>query len=663
MEQLKDDSIAGTSDENSKIKEEVRINNEYDFPENISAICKELSVEERTFRVKFGGNGKKYLVSGLLTDSILHALRSSKRVRDWMDSKKTEEFYLIERKESSDVCVNLGMPLKYVSENSLFEMKSYRPNTQGINENTNEGWYRQYDNSEKECIVFYIRGIGSRMENSGALSRRLIKKPRLLNEYCVFCIFAPKEESIKDALCKDGRFLPLLKEEDWALIKDGTLIENKFPVNILSDKVYEIEVESKKGARCSGDQNKKLNDLDLEEQQLSTLENPQPPPDFEEEELSASKKQQPEPDCEQGQLSTSKKQQQQNLEWQILQLYPKLKEAQENIEKFLTRNKKDFEVYKREFCKEINDVLSFKLVKTLAKKGDSVGFIEWKNLNSEGSATCFVLHGRYILTCYHVIKFIVGEGNEAKDWGNIIKQSARVTFSFEEEKPEEKWFSLENWFEIADADLDFAVLKLEENENKSRHPPSGLLQLHFLPDANGPIFIIGHPNGEIKSMDICLVVSRLDRGNEFSNHLNKRKQIECSKDVCGNSPQNKCIHMYNPKDFERERSDLNVVTYNTCFLRGSSGSPVFTKDGHLVALHAAGFAYKMGSKECSIIEYGYLMHEIFSKIQSEFKDWYDTLIAPEAREDSSHGDARMSEAAEEMDCSSYQSTSPKNEIA
>ncbi|ETE70011.1 hypothetical protein L345_04182, partial [Ophiophagus hannah] len=562
-----------------------------------------------------------------------------------MDSKKTEEFHLIEKRQSFDACVNLGMPLKYVSEDSQFEMKSYKLKTQENNENTNGRWYRQYDNSEKEGIVFYVNGTGSRMESHGKQSRKVINNDKLIKEYCLFCIFAPKGESIKDALCKDGRFLPLLKEANWSLIKDGSQIDNTFSVNKLSDQTYEIVVKSKKG-----DQKKKPNYLDLEGQQLSTLENPQPPLDFEEGELSASKKQPPEPDCEQGQLSISKKQQQQDFEWQILQLYPKLKEEQENIGKFLGCNKKDvIEVYKRDFGKEINDSLSFKLVKTLAKYGDSVGYIEWRNINLgfQGVATCFVLHGRYILTCHHVIRFIVGEGIEAKDWGNIIKQSARVTFSYEEQHCTQKWFSLENWFEIGDEDLDFAVLKLEENENKSNHPPSGLLQLHFPPPANGPIFIIGHPNGEIKSMDICLVVSVFDRGTEINNSLHKCQKIEHSN-VHDNSLQKDYIHMYNPKN-EKKISNPNVVTYNTCFSEGSSGSPVFNKNGQLVALHAAGFVYTVGNKVYNIIEYGYSMYSIILKIQSKFKDWYDTIIAPEAMEDSSHVDAFPSEAEEEMD--------------
>uniref|UniRef100_A0A8C6VAC9 Protein FAM111A n=1 Tax=Naja naja TaxID=35670 RepID=A0A8C6VAC9_NAJNA len=648
MEKLKDDSVAGTSDENPKIKEEVLINNEYDFPEKVPTSCKDAS-EERTFKVIFSENGKKYLVSGRLTDSILSALQSSTDVRDWMDSKKTEEFHLIEKKESLNVCVNLGMPLKYVSEDSQFEMKSYKLRTRRKNKKINEGWYRQYDNSEKECIVFYVCGTGSRMESHGALGRRLITNNSLLREYCLFCIFAPEGESIKDALCKDGRFLPLLKEEDWALLQGASQIANTFSVNRLSGETYEIVVKSKKG-----NQNKKRNYSDLEGQQLSTPENPQPPPDFEEGELSASKKQQSEPDCEQGQLSTSKKQQQQNFGWQILQLYPKLKEELENIGKFLGHNKQDvIEVYKRNFNREINNSFSFKLLRTLAKYGDSVGCIEWRdNLGCvHWVGTCFVLCGRFILTCQHVVTKMVGEGTEAKDWGNIIKQSARVTFSYEEQRPTQNWFSFENWFEIADEDLDFAVLKLEENENKSHHPPSGLLQLHSLPPANGLICIIGHPEGKIKSLDSCLVVSMLERGNEFNNHLYKRQKIDHSNCVCDKNLLKECIHMYNPKDFERERSHPNVVTYNSCFFGGSSGSPVFDTNGQLVALHAAGFLYRMRNKEYSIIEYGYSMHSIISKIKSKFKDWYDTITAPEATEDSSQVDAFLSDAGEEMDCS------------
>lgn len=600
--------------------------------------------------VTFIGSGEKYVVRGRLTDSLLSALKTSKHVCEWMEKNKTKEFHLIERRKFLNVLFNLGMPLKYISDDSEFEMKSYKRTK---NENPNELWYRQYDDRKEECTVFYVCGKGSRMESHGAQSRRLIKNQALFKERCTFCIFAPKGESIKDALCNDGRFLTLLKETNWILVKDVKAVENHFLANILSDEVYEIEVKSNKGARDSGDQKKKLNDLDCGGQQLSTLEKPQPQPDFEEGQLSASTKQQPELDCEQGQLGTSKKQQLQDFEQQILQLYPKLKEESQNIDKFLRGSEKDpLEVYKRNFGKEVNNSFSFKLMKTLVKYGDSVGYIEWRDGLGclQGAATCFVLRGRYILTCHHVIKLIVGEGIEAKDWGDRIKQSARVTFSYVEQHPTENWFSLENWFEIADVDLDFAVLKLEKNESKSR-PPPGLLQLHFPPPPNGPIFIIGHPNGEIKSTDICLVVSIFDRSKEFSDHLHKHQNTGCRYPVCSYSEQEKCIHMYNPKVFEGERNNPNVVTYNTCFFGGSSGSPVFNKNGELIALHTAGFAYKMKNKDCSIIEYGYSIHSIILKIKSKFKSWYDAIIGPDAREDSSHVDALLNEAEEEMDCS------------
>ncbi|XP_070583091.1 serine protease FAM111A isoform X1 [Erythrolamprus reginae] len=658
MELLKEDSVAGTSDEIPKIKEEVQMNDEYDVP-RMEVSCMDASKEERTFTVTFTGSGKKHQVRGKLTDSLLSALTSSKYICDWMNGKKSaKEFHLIEKKDSWPVCFNMGMPLKYVSDGSQFEMKFYKV---AKKENSDEIWYRHYDDRKEDCVVFYVNGIASRMESHGAQTRRIIKNSSLLNEYCTFCIFAPRGESIKDALCNDGRFLPLLKEMNWTLVKDGISIDNDFLVATLSNEVYEIEVESKKGARYSGDLNKKRNDSDFGGWKLSTLEKPQPQPqpDFEEGqlsaskilqpepdceqgELSASKKQQPELDCEQGQLSVSKKQQQQVL---ALCLYPNLWKEIQNMKKLLTDNKKNvLQVYKRNFGKEINDSLPFTSVKNAAKYGGSVGYIEWRN----GAATCFVLRGRYILTCHHVIKLIVGEGIEAEDWGNRIKHSAQVTFTYEEKQcPIENWFSLENWFEIADEDLDFAVLKLEENKSS---PPPGLLQLNFPPPPNGPIFIIGHPNGGVKSVDNCLVVSIFERGKAFRDRLQQDQKNEHCHSVCGYRPEERCIHMYHPKFFEEGSSNPNVVTYNTCFLEGSSGSPVFNRKGELVALHAAGFAYKMKNKECSVIEIGYSIHSIISKIESKFKSWYDAVIGPDAREDSSHVDASLSEAREEMDC-------------
>ncbi|XP_032084261.1 protein FAM111A-like [Thamnophis elegans] len=591
MDQLKDDPIAGTSDEKPKIKEEV--NNEYDFPEKNPTSCKDASEEKRTFLVTLNRDERKHEVRGRLTDSLISALKSSTYICDWMERKKGVEFHLIEKKEPWNVCVNMGMPLKYVPDRSQFELKSYNA--------TNERWYRQYDDVKDECIVFCVHKIVSRMKSRRAQRIRLIKNRDLLKEYCILCICAPKGESIKDAMCNDGRFLPFLKEENWTLEDGATIIDNNFPVDNLSGQVYNIGVEPK-----------------------------------------------PEPDCEMGQVS-AKRQKLQDSELGVLHLYPKLKEERENIAKFLRYKKDKLEAYKRNYGKEMNGSLSCKLVRILAKNMDSVGFIGRRISGYfQWVGTCFVLHGRYILTCHHVIRKIVGEGIEAKDWGNRIKQLARVTFSYEELHRMETWFSLENWFEIADEDLDFAVLKLEENGSNS-HPPPGLLHLNSPPPPNGPIFIIGHPKAGVKSIDVCLVVSVPERDKAIGDHLQKCLKIEHCICVCGYRPE-KSIHRYNPEYFVLDTSNANVVTYDACFFEGSSGSPVFNKHGQLVALHAAGLAYEMKDKDCSIIEWGYSIDSIILKIKSTFKSWHDAIIAPDAREDSSHVDAFVSEAGEEMNC-------------
>ncbi|KAM6463472.1 serine protease FAM111A-like [Liasis olivaceus] len=563
-----------------------------------------------------------------------------------MDRKETEEFYLIEKKKGENNCINLGMPLKYVPEGSQYEMKQYKLKE---DEKTDGLWYRQYDSREEECILFYVRGTGFRMGTCGAQTRRVIRCSKVLKEHCVFCVFAPKGESIRDAVCNDGRFMPLLKEKDWELTAYGESRQNNYLVDNLQGKVFEIDVQTERGAKCTYGPNKKQNHLASSKGQPNVFKKlQQQPQDFEQGQPNVFKKPQQQPqDFEQDQLIPFKE--------HVLVLYPKLKELGQITDNFLKSSKKDvFQVYKRQFGKEVNDSLSVNMMRTLISYSNSVGHIISSSIAID-YGTCFVLSGGYILTCHHVVKLIVGEGIEEKDWGNRIKQLACVTFSHEDNHTKKNsCFFFENWFEISDADLDFAILKLEENESPL---PPGLLQLCFPLPQDGVIFIIGHPDGKMKSVDICLVINIFERSRKLRDRYEEGQKIECSKAVCGYLRESKCIHKYTPKDFERERNNPNIVTYDTSFFWGSSGSPVFNKHGELVALHTGGFAYKMRNREDSLIEYGYSIQSILLKIESRFKTWYDAILVPvlltgyNARENSLHVNTSLNETQEKMDTS------------
>ncbi|KAJ7344191.1 hypothetical protein JRQ81_000141 [Phrynocephalus forsythii] len=560
--------------------------------------------EEREFTVKLGVDVKEHVLKGKIHDNILTTLRASKDVSAWMDKEKGKEVYLIGKKGMKG-CINLGMPLKYVPDGSQFEMKFYPSKRKGSNSKLA---YRQY-NSRKNCVLFYVAPTAKIYETNKPLSREIIRCKQLLKENCDLCIFAPQKETIRDALCNDGRFVPTLREEDWILMEKNKVISSSLPVKRMSNKNFCVHLKTKRPAMRG---------------------------------KSANTRQLP--------LASQEKQQKPHLYFnkKLLAFYPDLEEQSGIIKQFFENAKQQqqlsdvFGVYKEVFGKEKKNSMLVKEMKLHAHRSKSVGYIEWgTTVGKDGVATCFVLCGSYILTCHHVVMMIVGEETEEEQWALKISQLARVTFSYEGRHPEENdWFPLEEWFEISDRKLDFAVLKLKGNGNRNEIP-AGLVQFSSAPPFNGLIYIIGHPEGEAKSVDGCCVVSVFERQQECIRRLQQEREKECNCVNCGYEEGRYCIHMYNPR-LPDIIYNPDAVTYDTSFFRGSSGSPVFDRNGDLVALHAAGYLYGGKYKQRSIIEFGYLMKSILSNIENNHQSWYQSEIfpvlqpSPDAREVAVH---------------------------
>lgn len=68
-----------------------------------------------------------------------------------------------------------------------------------------------------------------------------------------------------------------------------------------------------------------------------------------------------------------------------------------------------------------------------------------------------------------------------------------------------------------------------------------------------------------------------------------------------------------------------MVTHDTTFFGGSSGSPVFDSNGSLVAMHAAGITCTDQNGVFNIIEFGFTMESILANIK-QTKEWYDTIF-------------------------------------
>ncbi|XP_054827885.1 LOW QUALITY PROTEIN: serine protease FAM111A-like [Eublepharis macularius] len=588
--------------------------------------------QTRQITVNLSDGGTKHVVRGGIHSSVLSGLRSIKAISDKIDNmkKKNKEPFLI-GKEGIEGCINLGMPLKYLPQDSHLEMKFYK-----VEKNETAGIYRQY-NDGKDCILFYICPNGNRLETSGAQSRRIISCKELLKERCDLCVFSPNGETIKDALCKDGRFLDDLTKKEWVLMDHEKSWGNSLTVEKnISNKRFEVELKTERGIKGTGGPRKDQNLLanyDVKTESLAKtcdgLNKEQFLHPFQEVKTKS-------------QVTTFLKKEQAHLtsleEYQktfkilsssLLQEYPCLVEQSKVISDFFKtkaqqKPQKDFLLARREeFGKVTKNSILIKMQRILTARSESVGYIVWGTHAKEGSATCFVFCNKYILTCRHVVNLIVGEGTDEKEWAYKISQSAYVIFSYEGRHPKDSdSFSLEQWFEISDKRLDFAVLKLKEN---GKRVPAGLVQFSSPSPFDGLIYIIGHPGDEAKSVDGCSVVSLLVREQTC---VWRFQQLEERNVNCNNEDSITCIHMFTPRSFLKIINNPDVVTYDTSFFHGSSGSPVFDRNGNLVALHTAGYLYQCKDMERSVIEYGFSMSSILLVIKKEHKLWYDSEIAP-----------------------------------
>lgn len=470
-------------------------------------------------------------------------------------------------KEGIEGYLNLGMPLCCIPEGShvvitFCQCKSKTEETKQFLEPQDQG--------STNYVRFYIHAVGSKR-------KKILKCGELHKEGNKVCVYGSKGENIRDTLRKDGRFCSFIESDHWKLINDlDTIIENTQPVDELEGKLFQVAAELPKNPRVvSVTQNSGLENRDFHK-----------------------------------------------LEDYIVNAYPTLKEGGEKLRAYIKEESKKrkkvslFKVHKEHFGKVTKNSTPVKVHKHLSRASDSVGFLWWNNNGKEGCATCFVFKGLYILTCRHVITSIVGEGIDPCQWASLISQCVKVTFAYEEFLlVEDKFFEVKPWFEISDKSLDYAVLELREN---GQEVPAGLYNGIGPVPLSGLIYIIGHPDGEKKSTDGCTVVPQGHRVKKCQEKFQAREEA------------NYCISasffpIYTQRSFHEMFRNHDVVTYDTTFFGGSSGSPVFDSNGSLVAMHAAGITCTDQNGVSNIIEFGFTMESILANIKQN-KQWYDTIF-------------------------------------
>uniref|UniRef100_H3A833 Serine protease n=1 Tax=Latimeria chalumnae TaxID=7897 RepID=H3A833_LATCH len=462
---------------------------------------------------------------------------------------------------------NLGMPCRGLPKNVLFELSFHK----------RERLYRQSVNVDKKCIVFYVEPSGKQEGRTGNAPRQIVADENLRGRRKKLCIFAFESETIRETLCEDGRFQSNIHKKKWKLVLDRNKSygDDLFVDDSFSSKSFVVEIS-----------NENVNQEALKSNDVATRQ----PESMQENDKIGDKS-----------MPTEARAMATDLD--------SLREMQRKKEK--KQGQTIMKLLKEDFGKQKSDATPVRLQKILVEISESVGYIQWNSNGYSGTATCFHLCSGYILTYRHVLELIVGKGVDKVEWPTIIQQSTQVNFHFENScvAPDDKWFRIEPWADVIGENLDYVILKLKID------PPCGvpgLITRRSQPPLNGLVYIIGHPGGKEKSIDTCGVIPFASRQEEAKKRLSE-----------GQRTDHNYIHLISHRDFVVLNS--NVVTYDTNFFHGSSGSPALDSFGQLVAMHSAGFTFKLKGKENSMIEYGYSMRAILLDIEARFPEFYESV--------------------------------------
>uniref|UniRef100_A0A8C0JI69 Family with sequence similarity 111 member B n=1 Tax=Canis lupus dingo TaxID=286419 RepID=A0A8C0JI69_CANLU len=498
-----------------------------------------------------------FTAHGKHTESIYSALKANDNFKERMQNHLNKNILVYEEK-TIDGYVNLGMPLKCLPRDSHFKITFGQ---RKCNQEDDQ-MFRQCENPNVECILFHVVAVGKSI-------KKILKIKELHERGSTVCVYALKGETIKEALSKDGRFRSDLDEFEWKVMEDHQKIHGKQSlVDEVSGKTLEMDIFKKRNVRAG----RTATNVWLKNCQV--------------------------------------------LSKVIMDQYPNFNEEARWMRNYFRDEQKkakvpasqQFNIYKKYFAKVTENSTSVATCKDLIHLSKSVGFMMWYNNRNMGNATCFVFNHGYIFTCRHVINKIVGEGTDLNLWPEIISQCAKVTFSHKRFLPDNQdWYALDPWFGVSDGNLDYAILKLSQHQNGF---PPGLFRQISSQQSSDLIYIIGHPEGQVKKIDGCAVIPINQRMERYAEQLQDEM-------VGSNAATYNAFPMFTQRSFLPEVWSNDTLSYDTCFSSGSSGSPVFSASGQLVAMHTIGHFYKRGENVHAIIEFGYLMNSILCDIKQK----------------------------------------------
>ncbi|XP_051948621.1 serine protease FAM111A-like [Xyrauchen texanus] len=294
------------------------------------------------------------------------------------------------------------------------------------------------------------------------------------------------------------------------------------------------------------------------------------------------------------------------------EVYSILKSQMDGLIKLMEERKKETkdqqpirELLRQEFGKNTEIFTAIHTIRRQTELSESVCFITAPATDGtvcQGTGFRFI--GNCILTCAHIL-------DECQP--DLITK-VYVTFKYEKPLLKSERDVFVKQIVAHDRNIDYALLELDLPQEHPPLPPA-LIDLLAIPQTSGGIYIIGHPESEVKSIDLCSIIKPENCTAKAEEHITNHSE---TLDEAGKERLYQALSGYTFKELK----DRNRLFYDTCFYHGSSGSPVFNAQHQLVAMQQGGYLYHLASrKKRSVIEYGiHMMAILQSMLRCEIAD-------------------------------------------
>ncbi|KAL0194103.1 hypothetical protein M9458_012399, partial [Cirrhinus mrigala] len=381
--------------------------------------------------------------------------------------------------------------------------------------NTNKTFRKiKKDNMNKEMVIRRSKGAVPRAAVKTDFPCCLIENDELLDIIFIknvddVCVYAFKDDKLKAALKRDGRFNNVIFKKHCALSEFGseTIHEMSITAEHLNGKHFEIIVISDNNQPDSQDDI--LSDVSTEMNEASAAdlkENVDPNKHHANTEQEETQK------IERVKSTkTSAKYYEINNSEEIREIlcsqFDILLKLLMRREK-LKKNSVFQKFFRAEYDKSVQSFSEVYKIKQLMKLSDSVCQIRVEGF---AKGTGFLLFERFVLTNAHVVKDFLESPDKLSSTKHL-----EAAFDFERLDSKVKLVPVKKQLAaycfLTDANkcrLDFALLELDDVDEITGRP--GLLSRYIggSPPDRGGICIVGHPDGGIKKADPCLIAENL----------------------------------------------------------------------------------------------------------------------------------------------------------